>query len=184
MAIIAELHQEHVNLKRLLDMLERKIEKFREGSHPNFQLMSDVVSYVGGYADIHHHPREDRMFEYFRGRDAELDKQMADCEAEHAELKHLSSQLKDSIEGVLHDATVVPLDQMIDHLEQFVKRENEHLNTEETQIFPALEKLGSEADWNKLDASLPSPTDPLFGLKQSEEYRDLYEALYNDRDED
>ncbi len=94
MAIMAELHQEHVNLKRLLDILARKVEKFRAGSRPNFQLMSDVVSYVGGYADAHHHPREDRMFSYFSGRDDKVDALMAQCEKQHAELHQLSTHLE------------------------------------------------------------------------------------------
>ncbi|MBS99059.1 MAG: hypothetical protein CMI01_10315 [Oceanospirillaceae bacterium] len=184
MAIMTELHQEHVNLKRLLDMLDRKVEKFRNGTHPNFQLMSDVVSYVGGYADTHHHPREDRMFHYFAGRDAEVDKLTAECERDHEALKHLSSQLKDSIEGVLHDAAVVELDKLVDHLARFVQRENEHLNFEEEKVFPALDAVATQADWQALDAEIPSPSDPLFGLKQSEEYRDLYQALAeDDRDE-
>lgn len=180
MAIMAELHQEHVNLTRLLDMLDRKIEKLRDGTHPNFQLMADVVDYVGGYADTYHHPREDRMFEFFKGRDAAADELMSTCEQEHVELKHQSTHLSEVIEGVLHDATVVPLEQLVDQLEAFVKREKAHLDFEESKVFPALEKLASEKDWSALDEQLPTPADPLFGAKQSEEYRELYNALYAD----
>ncbi|WP_432695795.1 hemerythrin domain-containing protein [Marinobacterium sp. YM272] len=180
MAIMAELHQEHVNLKRLLDMLSRKIEKFRGGTHPNFQLMDDVVEYVGNYADTYHHPREDKMFEFFKGRDTDVDKLMLDCEKDHVDLKQLSTHLSEAIEGVLHDAAVVPMDQLIDQLDQFVGREKEHLNYEESKVFPALEKLASDKDWKALDEELPAPSDPLFGSKQSDEYRDLYEALAAD----
>jgi hemerythrin-like domain-containing protein len=180
MAIMAELHQEHVNLKRLLDILARKVEKFRAGSRPNFQLMSDVVSYVGGYADAHHHPREDRMFSYFSGRDDKVDALMAQCEKQHAELHQLSTHLRDSIDGILHDAAVLPLEQLVDQLERFVKHQSEHLNFEEAEVFPAIEQLAGDADWRELESRLPTPSDPLFGLKQSEEYRDLYKALIED----
>lgn len=183
MTIMKELHQEHVNLKRLLEMLSRKVDKFRAGTRPDFQLMSDVVSYVGGYADTHHHPREDRMFAYFKGRGTELDALMKRCEAEHAELKHLSTHLNESIDGVLHDATVVPMDVMIDSLAEFVERESEHLDFEEGDLFPKIESVASDEDWNALAQNLPSPTDgdPLFGQKLSKEYRDLYQALANER---
>jgi len=180
MTIMKELHQEHLNLKRLLEMLERKVERFRAGTHPNFQLMSDVVSYVGGYADTHHHPREDRIFAHLQGRDTELDALMKRCEGEHVELKQLSTHLLDSIDGVLHDAAVVQLDTLIDSLAQFVQRESEHIEFEEKKLFPKLERVASDEDWETLEQELPSPTDPLFGLKQSEEYRDLYQALVED----
>lgn len=180
MAIMKELHQEHRNLKRLLEMLERKVERFRAGTHPNFQLMSDVVSYVGGYADTHHHPREDRMCAHFQGRDSELDRLMKKCEEDHAELKQLSTHLNDSIEGVLNDAAVLPLDALFDSLEHFVKRESEHLDFEEGTLFPKIEAIAGDQDWAAIEQEIPSPTDPLFGLKQSDEYRDLYQALVDD----
>ncbi|KEA62386.1 hypothetical protein ADIMK_3526 [Marinobacterium lacunae] len=180
MTIMKELHQEHLNLKRLLVMLERKVERFRAGTHPNFQLMSDVVSYVGGYADTHHHPREDRMFAHFKGRSSELDTLMKRCEEEHVQLKQLSTHLNDSIDGILHDAAVVPLDDLIDSLAQFVQHEKAHLDFEEGTLFPKIEAVASSEDWQVIDQALPSPSDPLFGLKQSDEYRTLYQALADD----
>lgn len=181
MAILAELHQEHVNLKRLLEMLERKVARFRAGTHPNFQLISDVISYVGGYADTHHHPREDRIYAHFQGRNAELDAKMAQSEQEHGELKKLSGALFESVEGVLNDAAVVPIEQLIDQLEQFVQLESRHLDLEEGEVFPRIDALASPDDWQQVEAENPSPTDPLFGLKQADEYRDLYRALLEDR---
>lgn len=182
MAILAELHQEHVNMKRLLELLGRTVQKLHEGEsdRPNFQLMSDVVNYVGNYADTHHHPREDRMFAYFKGRDAELDSAISRCEGEHHELKQLSTSLHDALDGVLNDAAVIPIDQLIDQLEQFVSRESQHLNLEEGDVFPKIEKVASSDDMAELDAQIPSPNDPLFGLKQADEYRDLYQALLED----
>ena len=67
MNILSELHQDHLNLSRLLEMLDRKVEQLRGGVHPDFSLMAEVVSYVGSYADQHHHPREDKMYAFFQG---------------------------------------------------------------------------------------------------------------------
>ena len=180
MAIMEELHQEHRNLQRLLEILDRKVEKFRAGVRPDFQLMSDVVDYVGGYADIHHHPREDRMFEHFAGRNAEVDRLMKQCAEQHARLHQQSIRLHDSIEGVLHDAAVLPLEELVDQLELFVKQQAAHLDLEEEQLFPAMAGIASEEDWRQIDAQLPAPSDPLFGQKQSEEYKALYRALLED----
>lgn len=180
MAILAELHQEHVNLKRLLEMLARKVQKFRGGTHPNFQLMSDVVGYIGNYADVSHHPREDRLHAHLRGRDADLDAKMAVSEQQHQELKQATHDLYEAIEGVLHDAAVVPMDRLIDQLDHFVTLQSAHLDFEESAIFPKLEQVATEADWRQIEADSPQSSDPLFGLKQAEEYRDLYRALLED----
>lgn len=180
MAIMAKLHQEHLNLKRLLDILDSKVEKFRAGTRPNYQLMSDVVSFVGSYADTHHHPQEDSIFSTFAGRDGRTDELMQRCEKQHRELHQLSTALLDAIEGVLHDAAVVPLEQLIDQLELFVKRQAEHLDFEENEVFPAIERIATAPEWQDLESRLEQAGDPSLGLKQSEEYRDLYKALMED----
>lgn len=179
MNILSELHQDHINLSRLLDMLERKIVRLREGNHPDFSLMSEVVGYVGSYADQHHHPREDKMYAFFQGRDAELDQALERCEEEHRELRRLSTHLEESIDGILNDV-VMPMDRFTDQLEEFVQAEKRHLDFEEHAIFPPLRTLASSADWQRLEEQLPGAEDPLFGEQQADEYRSLYKALMED----
>jgi hemerythrin-like domain-containing protein len=179
MTTLSELHHDHINLNRLLEMLDHKVERLRAGSRPDFSLMADVVSYVGRYADQHHHPREDVMYEHFRGRDSELDKGFDQCEAEHAKLKQLSHDLAESIDAILHDA-VMPMDTFTDQLQTFVTTERQHLDFEEQELFPGICKLAVEQDWKQLESEVPQPADPLFGEKQAAEYRDLYRALMED----
>lgn len=179
MNILSELHQDHINLSRLLEILDRKVDRLRAGSHPDFSLMSEVVNYVGSYADQHHHPREDKMYDFFRGRDADLDQAMERCEEDHRILKQLSTHLDESIDGILNDV-VMPMDRFTDQLEEFVLAEKRHLDFEEQAIFAPLKRLATEADWQQLAEQLPQPEDPLFGDKQAEQYRSLYKALMED----
>ncbi len=179
MNILSELHQDHLNLSRLLEMLDRKVEQLRGGVHPDFSLMAEVVSYVGSYADQHHHPREDKMYAFFQGRDAALDQAIERCEEEHKELKRLSTHLEESIDGILNDV-VMPMDTFTDQLDAFVQAEKRHLSFEEQSLFPPLRTIASEADWQQLDEQLPQSEDPLFGEKQADEYRSLYKALMED----
>ncbi|GAA0784424.1 hemerythrin domain-containing protein [Marinobacterium sediminicola] len=179
MDILSELHQDHVNLSRLLEILDRKVDRLRAGNHPDFSLMAEVVSYVGSYADQHHHPREDKMYAFFQGRDDELDKALSRCEEEHKQLKQLSTHLEESIDGILNDV-VMPMDRFTDQLDEFVQAEKRHLDFEEQEIFRLLRSHASEADWQQLDQQLPRSEDPLFGEKQADEYRALYKALMED----
>ncbi|MBA4502074.1 hemerythrin domain-containing protein [Marinobacterium marinum] len=179
MNILSELHQDHLNLSRLLEMLDRKVECLRDGQHPDFSLMSEVVGYVGRYADLHHHPREDQMYDFFAGRNPTLDQAVTRCLEQHVELKHLSTHLEESIDGILNDV-VMPMDRFTDQLDEFVQAEKRHLDFEEQSIFPLLRDIATETDWQQLQDQLPQSDDPLFGTRQADEYRSLYRALMDD----
>lgn len=179
MTLVAELHQDHINLSKLLDILSSKSEKLKQGSDPNFPLMLDVIDYIANYAEQNHHPREDHMYHYFEGRDAQLNVVMDRCHEEHQELKGFGHQLLDEIDGILHDS-VIPMDQFIEKLDTFIRNERKHLDFEETEIFPLIEKVAQEKDWIELDKLIPATPDPLFGEKQAEAYISLYKELMVD----
>ncbi|MGH1463382.1 MAG: hemerythrin domain-containing protein [Neptuniibacter sp.] len=179
MTILTELHQDHINLNKLLVLLRSKVDKLREGAHPNFTLIGDVINYIASYADGFHHPREDQMYDHFMGRSADLDKLLSSCEKEHVELKKSSEHLQEAIEGVLHDA-VMPMSEFAELLDDYVSRQTYHLNLEEGEIFPRIDAVAEASDWEKLVAELPKSEDPLFGEKQAYEFTDLYKELIID----
>ena len=176
MTILEQLHQDHINLSRLLEVLEMKIQKLKEGDSPNFQLLSELVEYIGNYADQSHHPREDHMYHYFELRDTNLDKDLKACEAQHVDLKQLSREVTETVDAVMHDA-VIPMAEFIQRLENFVQRERAHINFEEQAIFPKINAISTADDWKELEKNLPQHEDPLFGEKQGENYREIYKAM-------
>lgn len=179
MSILAELHNDHINLNRLLDILRAKVAKLRAGTRPNFRLMADAVDYVSDYADRYHHPLEDQMYDFFKGRDSRLDELMEECSAQHRKLHASSHELSDAIDSILND-TLMPMDQFIDRVENYINEQKGHLDFEETQIFPALERVAQADDWDELDRQLPKNEDPLFGENRSEQYLELYRELVQD----
>ncbi|WP_027857194.1 hemerythrin domain-containing protein [Marinobacterium jannaschii] len=183
MTILNELHQDHINLNKLLVILRHKVEKLRSGEHPNFGLMGDVVEYISTYADAYHHPREDRMYEYLRGRSDNLDLAIDDCIAQHRHLKKLGEELCESVDSILHDA-VMPMDEFTDKLAAFVEEQSTHLNFEEGSLFPLVQGVATENDWATLNNDLPSVEDPLFGEKQAARYAELYQELLVDFNND
>ena len=179
MTVVSELHKDHVNLIKLLEILDKKIIKLKAGGQPNYVLMADVIGYIATYAEGYHHPKEDKMFVFFKGRNDKLDAVMQECEAAHINLKGYAHALLEAIDGVLHDA-VMPMNEFIEKLENFVRNEKKHLAFEEAEVFPVINEVASEADWNAVEAVLPIEDDPLFGEKQSEEYKALYVELMRD----
>ena len=179
MTVVAELHQDHVNLYKLLEILDKKVLKLKAGNQPNINLMADVIGYIATYAEGYHHPREDKLYAYFYGKNSQLDAVMKECENQHVNLKGYANALLETIDGVLHDV-VVPMDDFVGKLEDFVLNEKAHLDFEETKVFPVLNETATNADWKKVEKQLPVEEDPLFGVKRSEEYKSLYSELMRD----
>lgn len=179
MTVIDELQRDHVNLGRLLEILDRKIIKLKSGHHPNFNLMADVVDYIANYAEAYHHPREDKIYAHFKGRDAQLDQALSDCETQHVELRGNAENLLGVVDDILHDA-VIPMDEFITQLERFVENEKSHIRMEEISVFPLIRDVATDPDWERASALAPAVNDPLFGERLVEEYRNLYQQLLDD----
>jgi hemerythrin-like domain-containing protein len=180
MTVLNELHQDHVNLNKLLAVLGYKLEKLKQGEMPNFVLLSDAVDYISNYADAYHHPLEDQMYEYFKDSGCpELDEAITQCGKEHKQLKLSGEELIEAVDCILNDA-VVPMDQFAAKLESFLDLQVEHLNLEEGTLFPLLDEIVSDEQWNTLVKELPKMDDPLFGEQQKQRYIDLYSELLQD----
>lgn len=176
MTILEQLNQDHTNIRRLLSILDRKVTKLRGGEHPNFGLLAEAVDYLINYADEYHHPWEQDVFLHFASRDEELDKVMAQCSAQHAELRGSGCELSKSLDCILHDA-VIPMDKFTDSLEQYVQLQSQHLELEDSKLAPRLLSVATTVDWQTLERALSRPDDPLFGETQSEQYSMLYQQL-------
>ncbi|WP_428036516.1 hemerythrin domain-containing protein [Amphritea sp.] len=180
MTVLNELHQDHVNLNKLLAVLGNKLEKLKQGEMPNFVLLADAVDYITSYADAYHHPREDQMYDFFKESGCpELDDAIAQCVDEHKQLKKSSTDIIEAVDCILTDA-VVPMDQFIAKLERFLDDQIEHLNLEEGTLFPLLDEVANSEQWQALEPELPKIDDPLFGEQQKQRYIDLYSELLRD----
>lgn len=176
MTILDELHQDHVNLDKLLKLLEHNIGKAKAGEAPNFLLASEIAEYIESYVKQHHHPREDRLFAFFRGRTSALDGVMSQCEQEHSALERKGRSLVEIIEGAMHDA-VVPMNELVSRIETFVRDERAHLDLEEGKVFPSISAVATEDDWERLKQQLPPECDPLFGALQTDRYTALHQEM-------
>jgi hemerythrin-like domain-containing protein len=180
MNVLDQLHQEHINLNRLLDILDNHCRTLEQQGQPNFPLVLDVIEYISHYADVHHHPREDSLYAYFAGRDLLLDEAQLFCTAEHQRMRAHTHALRESLDGILNDAAVVPLERVANQLLEFVQQQRGHLAFEERRIFPAIDRIATDEDWATLAKELPQPMDPLFGERQADQYRVLYKEMVFD----
>ena len=176
MTTLTDLHDDHINISRLLNLIDQKVEKLKSGERPDYMLLCDAIRFIADHAEQHHHPKEDIMYAFFAKRNPELDKLTGECITEHEALKGCGHRLLDAIEDIMHD-TVVPVDVLVKKLELFIGTEREHINFEEGRVFPAITRVADQADWQALDASIPKVKDPLFGENITQEYNYLHKNL-------
>ena len=60
---LERLHRDHINLARLLDLLERELKTSSTPGAIRFRPQGRMLEYIECYAELIHHPTEDRIFE-------------------------------------------------------------------------------------------------------------------------
>ncbi|OPX57141.1 hypothetical protein BTE48_00885 [Oceanospirillum multiglobuliferum] len=177
--MMAQLHQDHLNLSRLLGVLKHKLALLKGGERPNYLLVQDVVAYIVDYADTYHHPLEDVIYQYSAEHYPEYQEIFNEVEQEHQKIAQDTRAFQELVQNILLDA-IVPMAQFIERLEQFVNQQYAHLNREEGRVFPLLERTISTAQWQEIEQRLQSREDPLFGENVADEYKRLYRELISE----
>ncbi len=174
--IMSQLHLDHMNLSRLLEVLKDKLVRLKSGERPDYPLILDVVTYIVDYADTHHHPLEDQIYDYAIQQYPAGKQVLSEIEAEHRLIRDNTREFQQLIENILMDS-VVSMEAFNQRLESFIRQQYNHLNQEEGTVFPLLEELMQDKDWLNLQAKLQICEDPLFGDNVAKEYKRLYTSL-------
>ncbi|MBP8173432.1 MAG: hemerythrin domain-containing protein [Aeromonadaceae bacterium] len=172
------LHQEHLNIARLLDILRQKLFAIRSEQPVRYGLMRDVLCYLSEVADQQHHPREDLIYDYYlkyRCDDLQLKERL---KVEHKAVAAAGKELREMVDMILMDA-VIPLEQLVSKLEAFIVLQQSHMDFEEGELFPDLRQALTEDDWRNLEQQWQYriSDDPLFGREVAERYQDLFNRL-------
>ncbi|BBL75673.1 hemerythrin domain-containing protein [Methylomagnum ishizawai] len=174
--LLNELHQDHVNLGRVLRILENQLGLLRAGADADIHVLGEIIDYVQSYPDLVHHPREDVIFAAYRARALPGIDVIERLMAEHRTLLDSTAQLKVSLEQ-WHCDSPIPREQVAGQIDDYLRLQWEHLNLEEGSIYGMLaEGLGDE-DWAGIEAGLPRGSDPLFTDQMRRRYQNIYERV-------
>lgn len=173
------LHQEHINIAKLLDMLRDNLATIRSEQPVRFSVLNDALTYLRDVSDTQHHPREDLIYDYFatyRCTDPSI--VTTTLKDQHKQIVSSGEKLQEMVAMILMDA-VIPLDRVAVALEQFIALQQRHLDYEESVIFPLLKQALTEDDWRHLEHNWVNmiDADPLFGREVAERYQDLATQL-------
>jgi hemerythrin-like domain-containing protein len=174
--ILQALHTDHAHFNRILHLLRENLTILKDGGRPDYPLMLDIVDYLGNYANLYHHPKEDVIFGFVLERSATAADAIAELRQQHQSLRQLTQQLYRTLESLLHD-TVISKPSLISQLDEFLERQTAHLNAEEASVFPLIQRVLKPGDWQAIERLMPTRLDPLFGGPVAYPYETLYERI-------
>ncbi|CAL1241251.1 hemerythrin domain-containing protein [Candidatus Methylocalor cossyra] len=173
--LLQDLHRDHGNLERVLCLLERQLHLIRAGEHADLFMLCEVVDYVQNYPDRIHHPREDLVYAVFRERNPGHGALVERLLEEHRTLLASTAELKASLDQWQSDSPL-PRELVVARISNYLRLQREHLQREEREIYGLLAEGLEDADWERIEASMPPGTDPLFGDPSRRRYETLYGA--------
>jgi hemerythrin-like domain-containing protein len=163
-------HQEHVYFNSLLELLQREVHVFHTAGRPNYELMSDIVSYLRDYGDQFHHPREDVAFTRLAARLPGMELPLARLAQEHRVIAHAGETLLARVEAILGGA-IVPRGEVEVAAATYLVYYGNHLAKEEEDVLPLAAKYLTPEDWQAVRDAVPSG-DPLVAA-HANRYREL-----------
>ena len=173
-ATLDELHHEHINTARLMDVLEHQLKLLEESGSVNIQLIRDVTEYIIHYPDLYHHPKEDLVFELLRHKDREIEPVINHLLEEHKKLTDSAANLAGVIDDFENNKNAEILARV---LQEYIDLTRSHMNIEETELFPKANKLLTEDDWQEIEAGFTYVDDPLFGKVIHKQYENIFNSI-------
>jgi hemerythrin-like domain-containing protein len=174
--VLDAIHDDHVNMAKMLDALERQLAVFDAGETPDYDIVQGVVDYCLGYPDLYHHPKEDLVFERLQAIDPEAAARVGDLPGEHADLSALVRRLKEAVAAVLGDLEV-PRGRFDETLREFLDAYRLHMSKEESVFLRAARRALSAEDLAAIQDRLAHPADPLFGAPGEERFAALRQDI-------
>lgn len=174
--IIQDLRREHVNMARLLDLLEQEVRSLEEDEGTDYDLMMQIVDYTMCYLDLFHHPKEDIVFKHFLERMPEAVGIITPLLKEHKVGERMTREFFNLLKGITVGG-VVSREQFEKAAQDYIRFSRRHIATEERDVFPRIEEVLRAEDWDAIMEEMPGADDPLFGDFVKEPYQDLYQRI-------
>ena len=174
--LLEKLHRDHVNLTRLLDLLEFQLNEFFEGRESDFDLKIELLEYVECYAELVHHPTEDLIFEAGREHIGDKRAVLERVSEQHGKLIGATRKFRQALEGIMQ-GVVQSRSEVETEGREYIALQRLHLNLEEGELFPVLDQCVPEEEWERIEQQVPKYDDPVFGERDPDRFRTLYRYL-------
>jgi hemerythrin-like domain-containing protein len=175
--LVEQIHEDHVNVSRILDLIEQEVDRARNEEMPDLELLEDAMRYMTNYSDLVHHPKEDSMFEKLIVKEPDVANEVAVLREEHETLARLSTEFLEIVKAAEYGDFVLR-DDVIKRGSEYVDMLRSHMDAEEVGLLKRARASLTSADLEKIDAEYASAHDPLMEKSLEQEYGALYRSLF------
>jgi hemerythrin-like domain-containing protein len=172
-----DLHEHHINIALVLRLGAAELDALEQGESTDYSLLEDIMAYVTGYSDTHHHPTEDVVFASLKLRAPEQAAEIEAILAEHEELIAKGKAFRDGLEAAQEDA-MVRRDQLVGAGREYFSKLQHHMSIEEGLLFPLARRMLGPEDWAGIEHGIVAHADPLFAEAHDETFRRLWQRIH------
>ncbi|MDH3511912.1 MAG: hemerythrin domain-containing protein [Gammaproteobacteria bacterium] len=180
MDVMRGLHRDHAHLSEIRNLACLELAAIEGGQHEDYCLLEDIMRYVTGYPDTHHHPTEDIVFAQLKARAPGTAPEVDRILADHAALLVKGRRFLEAIQAV-EEGTIMRRDEFVDRGQEYLSSLGEHMRVEESRLFPLAKEHLSDADWDEIGRRVQRQDDPVFGASVDEDYRQLWQRIQSQR---
>jgi hemerythrin-like domain-containing protein len=152
---ISAWHTDHVYFNELLGRLRSELDLFHRGERPDYERMSEVVTYLREYGDAVHHPRESVAFARLAKRCPDMALPLARLEQEHRVIAQAGQALLEQIEAILGGALVARA-QVEVTLATYLVYYGNHIAKEEEDVLTRASAHLTAEDWEAVRRATPT----------------------------
>jgi hemerythrin-like domain-containing protein len=176
--VIFKLRKEHVNFKKLLDLLDAQLDLLHRGEEPDYQLMTDILYYMTEYSDTSHHPKEEAIFSLLLERDSTVAENVAEITRQHHTIGESGARLHEKLENIISgECEIMQLKELETPGRLYITTLRTHMEEEDKNLFVLAEQLLNNDDWKKINVKTQPKSDPLFGTNVDERFFSLCRQL-------
>lgn len=175
------IKNDHININRLLTLLTKHISLLELDQNIDYRVTKSIIDYLRTYSDKYHHPLEDIIYDYYSAHHEQTEEDNLRLHQEHKYLKKVTVELDELLNMVLLDA-IVPKNECIEKLQNFVDLQLNHMNYEDQHLLPAIERSFTPDDWLNIEQQWRhnDHRDPLFGSDIADQYKKLAAVIEQD----
>ncbi len=174
--IVAELRQDHHNMRLLLDLIEREATLIYDGGSPDYDLLFDIMHYMTVYPDAVHHPKEDRIYSELRVVRPDLTAGFQRISMDHRDIAEAGRNIRDNIASIAA-GNVIDRKAVVAETLRYVNNLRSHMQWEELDLFRRCLAMANEGHKFLTSEEAQERGDPLFGEKVAKSFDNLYRQI-------
>jgi len=176
---IRTLKDEHLAIASVLFGLRLAVGRIRDdGIAPDFRLLQALLDYIIAFPERLHHPKESRhLFAALASRWPQARKLTDALESEHVRGAALIASLQASLAAYRSEPQA--LDGFARSVDAYAEFHGQHMEKEESLLFPLAQKHLSAPDWERIAAAFLENDNPLRGIRPKREVESLFVRILN-----